>query len=723
MARLSERSEIAEIEWRRVTSIAWPTLSVVFGSQALFSESPIQMWQILYITGLILTGLLSWALLKYTNWNFSNTPIVIYLLASPIILGNQPDKPWMSIGLAAFGAVIYYATIERVLLALAVVLFITAFQTYVAHQNLSSITDKLDISYFYSYFSILWIGIMGIASVFIRRRYLEVAGSIQETVDHEMDSSFLRLKALKQVNEKDSRNLRLHGTVLNTLIYIRNLIDQKLTTEEAIGTLATEVRNLASETSAIDTANFMGKVERMIASRALKRIDVSVSPFDGGIDSAPVEESCLEIVRELILNCEKHTEATTAALTFSRRNQNEIRITFIENSLSTLTATEKESFLQRTRDSVTLQKLLTACGATMEISFTKGKRFRKVEVKIPYIDLESELKSTLEKSRITGLNDFSLNYVRASTLVGILSLPGYLLAGLRPLALLLTTLTVLGFYFVLQFPRSRPLLSLLLLSSLLIIPSLSYNINACSELGAIPWLFNHILTVGFFASIYFKNQILKWLPLLILSAECFYFPLSYPAQCQNILLGSLPGIPLIIVLALAVLSVRKREVKFDEEESLELARLARVLTSTDEYREKAYTFLLQDLSRFADSLEKGWGKELTVEEILLQIQKIQTFLICSEHFDSELIRGTFELFREKQMKNIPGRLTLLGENFALVDQGRPIKKIVRGINSIKGDGPANLTIINVNSLEFHFDGVPIDADSSFIDGIPVSVNQ
>jgi hypothetical protein len=122
-------------------------------------------------------------------------------------------------------------------------------------------------------------------------------------------------------------------------------------------------------------------------------------------------------------------------------------------------------------------------------------------------------------------------------------------------------------------------------------------------------------------------------------------------------------------------------------------------------------------------LEKGWGKELTVEEILLQIQKIQTFLICSEHFDSELIRGTFELFREKQMKNIPGRLTLLGENFALVDQGRPIKKIVRGINSIKGDGPANLTIVNVNSLEFHFDGGQIDGDLSFIDDIPVSVNQ
>ena len=723
MARLSERSEIAAIEWRRVTSIAWPTLSAIFGFQALISESPIRSWQILYLAGLAVAGLMSWALSRDSRLEFSSTPIVIYLLASPIILGSQPDKPWMSIGLAAFAAVIYYSTIEWAPLALSVVLLITAYQTFIGHQNLSSITDKLDISYFYSYFSILWIGIMGIASIFIRRRYLDVAGSIQETVDLEIDSSLSRLKALKQVNEKDSRNLRLHGTVLNTLIHIRNLIEQKLPTESAMRTLVAEVKSLASETVTLDKVDFLTKVENMISNRALNRIDVSLSPFDGDIDSPLVEESCLEIVRELILNCEKHTDATTAALAFGRKNQNEIRITLIENSISKFNATEKEIYLQRTRESKTLQKLLTACGATINISLTKGKKFRKIEVKIPSIDLEFELKSTLAKSRITGLNDFSLNYVRASTLVGILSLPGYLLAGLKPLTFLLTAITVIGFYFVLQFPRSRPLLSLLLLSSLLIIPSLSYNITACSDLGAIPWLFNHILTVGFFASTYFKNQIMKWLPLLILSAECFYFPLAYPAQCRNILLGSLPGIPLIIALVLSVLSVRKREVKFDEGESIELARLARVLTSTDNYRESAYAFLLQDLLKFSKHLEDFSFEKLGIEDIYLQIQKIQTFLICAEHFDSDLIRETFELFREKQMKNIPGRLTLLGENFVLLDQGRSITKIVELIDSIKSDGPANLTIMNVSSLEFHFDGFVASESPDSIDGIPVFFDQ
>jgi hypothetical protein len=435
-----------------------------------------------------------------------------------------------------------------------------------------------------------------------------------------------------------------------------------------------------------------------------------------------VEESCLEIVREIVLNSEKHTKATTAALTFARKIGNEIQITLIDNSVSNLSLKEKYDLLERTKESRTLQNLLVACGATIQISLTRGKGFRKIEVYIPRIDLEEELKSTLAKSRITGLNDFSLNYVRASALVALLSLPGYLIAGLKLIPLLLTAITVLGLFLILRFPRSRTLLSLLLLTSLLIIPTISQNEVACEELGPIPWLFNHILTVGFFVSIQIRNRLLKWIPILILSAECFYYPLTYPIQCKNIFLGSLPGIPLIIVLALSVLAVRKREVYFDEGESLEIARLARVISSSDRYREVAYTNLLQDLSKFSNMLTKDTEEALRPEVISLQIQKIQTFLVCAEHFDSELIRKTFELFREKQLKNVPGRLILMGENFANIDNEHSIDLIVSGLGKIKADGDANLTIVNVYRLEFHFEGGEVAEKPDSIDGIALFYN-
>jgi len=718
-----ESGEIAVIEWRRVTTIAWPTLSVIFGFQAYFAENPIQRWQTLYIGGLVLAGLISLALSRIPKFAFGSTPTVLYMMFSPLLLGNLPKNPWMSIGIVAFAAVIYYSTISNLSLAFAVVLFITGYQAYVAHKDLSSISDNIDISYFYSYFSTLWLLIMGIASIFIRRRYLEVAGSIQESVDLEIDTSLSRLKSLKQINEKDSRNLRLHGTVLNTLIYLRNLVAQNMSLGDSKNILIEEIRGLASETIFIDKRGFAAKVEAMVSARALNRIDVSIAPFRGEIDSPLVEESCLEIIRELILNSEKHTEATTAALTITKKIEQEIRITMIDNSISQLPLDEKYIVVEKTKDSRTLQNLLLACGATIKVSLSKRSRFRKIEIRVPYIDLELELKSVLARSRIAGLNDFSINYVRASALVALLSLPGYFFAGLKPLALLLTAATVLGLYLVLRFPDNKALLFLLLISSLLIVPTISHNVAACSDLSSIPWLFNHILTVGFFASIQFKNQILKWLPMLIFTAECFLYPIAYPKACQNIFLGSLPGIPLIIVLALTVLSVRRREVNFDEEESLEVARLARVLTSSDNYRESAYTALLEDLTSYANYLEKGSEDSTNLATISLQIQKIQTFLVCAEHFDSELVRKVFELFREKQMERVPGRLIFLGENFTLLDKNYSIDKIVEWLRSIKADSPANLTIVNVGSVEFHFDGVPDLQIQDLIDDIPVFIDR
>jgi len=714
-----ERNEIASIEWRRVTSIAWPTLSVICALQALVSERPTVRWQILYVAGLITAGLISWALSINQRIQFSNTPTVIYLLVTPILLGTQPKNSWISIGLVAFAAVIYFSAVENIYLAFSLILLITLYQTFVVQLDLSSISDRYDIAYFYSYFSFLWILIMGIASYFIRRRYLDVADDIQEIVDSEINTSINRLNSLKQVNEKDSRNLRLHGTVLNTLIHIRNLMQEGKPYKGVIPSFIREVQSLASESVLEAKRDFNGDLKKLITDRVLRRMDISLTPFYGQVESPLVEESCIEVIRELILNSEKHTEATSGAVTIAKKVGRGIRITFIDNSISQLSNQEKVVTLEKTKESRTLQKLLVACGGEIQVSMTKGKKLRKIEIQIPYIDLELELKATLEKSRVAGLNDFSLNYVRASLLVALLSFPGYLLNGLNSETLIFVASTIIGFFLVLRYPKSKSLLALLIFSGLSIIPSLSFDVQTCADLGAIPWLFNHVITVGFFAAIYIKKRIFRWLPIAILTAECFYYPLHYPTQCQNIFLGSLPGIPLIIVFALSVLAVRRREVYFDEDESLELGRLARALTSSDEYRENAYSNLIQDLLKFVQYFSDGPDKAVDAKSISLQIQKIQTFLVCAEHFDSQLIRKLFELFREKQELGIPGRLTLLGENFSTFDTEPSVDLLVTRLGEIKANGAASLTIVNVHTLELHFEGREVAEKPADIDGIPI----
>jgi hypothetical protein len=486
-----------------------------------------------------------------------------------------------------------------------------------------------------------------------------------------------------------------------------------------IPSLIREVQGLASESVLEAKRDFYEQIQNLIASRVLQRMDISLTPFYGQVESPLVEESCIEIIRELILNTEKHTDATSGAVTVAKKAGRGIRITFIDNSISNLPYYEKLVNLEKTKESGTLQKLLVACGGEIEVSMTKGKRLRKIEIQIPYIDLELELKATLEKSRVAGLNDFSLNYVRASILVALLSFPGYLLIGLNSETLILVASTIIGFVLVLRYPKSRSFLVLLIFSGLSIIPSLSLAVQTCADLRAIPWLFNHVITVGFFAAIYIKKRVIRWLPIAILTAECVYFPLQYPPDCQNIFLGSLPGIPLIIVLALSVLAVRRREVYFDEDESLELGRLARALTSSDKYRENAYSSLIQDLLKFVEFFSDGSDEAADAESISLQIQKIQTFLVCAEHFDSQLIRKLFELFREKQDLGVPGRLILLGDNFSTFKTESLVDVIVTRLRDIKADGAASLTIVNVHTLELHLEGGEVAEKPADIDGIPI----
>jgi hypothetical protein len=719
MALSTENQEIAVLEWKSVTSLAWPVLSVIFGFQALLAETPIKNWQIFYIIGLFISNSITWALSKFSRFTFSSTPIVLYLLISPIALGDLPRNSWMSIGLAIFAAVIYFSMLESLALSISVVVILTFFQSYVASKNLVSITDNLDISYLDSYFSTLWTLIMGIASIFIRRRYLVVAGLIQETVNEEIEKSISQLRKLKQVNEKDSRNLRLHGTVLNTLIYIKNLLGQGSSIGNAEEILIEEIKTLNSESHKLDSRNFLQKLEAMISQRALNRISVSITSFTEELDSPQLEESCIEIIRELILNSEKHTLATSAVISITRQGGNEIQISYIDNSVSHLPMRERYAAVEKSRESQTMQNLMDSYGARMTISLAKGRKFRKLEVYVPKINLELELKSTLAKSRVAGLNDFSLNYVRAGALVALLSLPGYFFAGLNRQTLTLTATMVICLYLVLKFPHSKLPTGLLFISALSIIPSVSYNISECSQLNPVPWIFNHILTVGFFAAIQFKNFFLKWLPILIFSIECIFFPIFYPVACQKIFLGSIPAIPLIIVLARSVLAIRKREVSFDDSESIEIARLARVLTSTDDYRENAYNKLLQDLSRFSGLLQMRTGDIVSVEQISLMIQRIQTFLVCSEHFDSELIRKTYELFTEKQLENIPGRVVLHGENFSHVESIHSIDGVMEALRAIKANRSVSLTVVNVDSPEFHFEGGKVFEGPTAVSGIPV----
>jgi predicted nucleic acid-binding Zn finger protein len=191
---------------------------------------------------------------------------------------------------------------------------------------------------------------------------------------------------------------------------------------------------------------------------------------------------------------------------------------------------------------------------------------------------------------------------------------------------------------------------------------------------------------------------------VILTLESIIFPIYYPRECQNLFLGSIPGIPIIILVSLAVLAVRKREVNFDELESFEAARMKQAFSDVDTYRETEFSKVLQNIESFGDSLPVDSINESQLERINLEIQKIQTFLVCSEYMDSALIRELFEFVRERQSRGILGRISIFGDNFEEVAAKIDSQRLIKEIRTILGKAPANITLIKGALLEIQIEG-------------------
>ena len=700
----SIRNEIAEVEWRRVTSIAWPALAAILLLQVFLAEDSFESWQFFYIIGLISTLALSWLLGRFEIIALNYFPLISYMIIAPIIIGERADNSWMSIGIITFAAAVYFGSSDKAIIALVSVTAISIFQSLISFQEISSFTDNSDLSYFNSFFSFVWIYIMGISTFYIRRRYLEVADSIQGIVESEMSESFSKLLSMKQVNQKDSRNLTLHGTILNTLIYLRNQIQLKSPTQTTVSNLKREIQELTSTIKISSSLSLEDSIRNVIDLRSRKRLEVTFAcNVDNSISEA-MRESCVELVRELILNSEKHTQATSASIKVIQKSTSVIEIVAIDNSTSSIAKALKTEEIAKSLESKSLKKLVTECGANLAVELISRGNLKKTSISIPLIDIQSELKTSLAKARVAGLNDFTMNFIRAGALVGFISLFGYFAVGMRPLPLAVTSVTTLLLYFALRFKNSVSILLLLTAFSASIIPTISLEAESCSDLYTIPWIFNLILVVSFFAIIQNQNRFTKWLPVVILTLESIIFPLYYPRECQNLFLGSIPGIPIIILVSLAVLAVRKREVNFDELESFEAAKMKQAFSDVDTYREAEFRKLLQDIKIFGESLPVDSLNESQLERINLEIQKIQTFLVCSEYLDSVLIRELFELVRERQSRGILGRISIFGDNFEEVSIKIDSEKLIKEIRAILGNAPANITLIKGALLEIQIEG-------------------
>ncbi len=706
MKNVTTDQEIPNLEWRRVTAIAWPALAVVSTLQAFLSEKEIRAWQIEFLLLNACALSISYFLHYKLSLKFAFTPVFFSLTLFPIVIGSEPSQSWVSLGLIILAGVIYFSAIVNTWIAVSLVLILSAAQVIIAFFEFESFSDNADLKLLNGYFSFVWVSILGLASIFIRKNYLKVAQSVEDLVASHLDKSLSRIRQASKINDQENSRLKLHGTFLNSLIFLRNSMATSEEVSKARELLRIEYENLANEETTKANSDFRFEVQKMVNQRTLKRIEVDIEDFSLPEITEDVQTKCIEIIREILLNFEKHTEVKWISIDVKTLRSEEVEI-LIKNDLPrSLPKNQRKDSVNGVFESATLRRIIQISQASLKSTLSKDKQLNLISVVMTKANEKKSLRESLALIRNVGLGDFATNYIRASTLVALLSLPGYLYMRLDPYVLATASILTIALVAMLVSKGSQAVNLLLGAFSLTLLPVLVLREEKCSQLVTMPWMFNLVLTVCFFFAINQNLSLARWIPLLGLSLQSSIIPLALPAECRNILLGSIPGIPLIIVSAFIVLRVRKKQLR-DDMFSVFTAEQNDLRTfSTSNLQRRYFDSLLREMKSFVDSLDSpSPDLMVNVQNLIL---RIQNYLTCSPYFDSKLIGRLYQYFDLRYARGFEGRFTILSDFSDYDEEIEDWSSIVKNLDAILDKHNCDTTLLKTQSIDFVFESsIPV----------------
>ena len=694
-----EESRLPFVEWKKITFIALPAISLLSLFQAYVNQGSLEPWLIWLTLGFFFFLILGVFLgIRYEiKLNFA--PLTIFLLLSPVLVADRATEPWISIGLVCMAAVIYFSVISNIYLAISTSLAITAWQAFVASLNLSSVSDSRDINYFYTYFATSWMLAVGIGSILIRRRYQEVTEEVDGLVADSLNETVGYLQKIQESNVSDSNNLRLHGTILNTLIYLKNNTLQKLEAAEIRKILLGDLKGLRPLSNKTSASNLGDQIKISLEERTLRRMRINLVETEIEITNEVTVGGVTEILREQVLNLEKHTDLESLEISFSSNMASGIQILTKVDAPKGTSAEEVDVLVAAFTRSISLEKLIESYRASFSVWWDSSSNQIIQEVFIPYLDFQEELQASIAEVRFTGLNDFAINYVRIAIFSGFMALAGFALAGIPLDEWLLIASLALGLLFATEKSKSNlPLVATSLLSAS-VLPYIFRIPNTCEDVLILPWIWNLLLVNGFLVALRVRNLFLQSLPLIVLFVQSFLYPQILPSSCQDILDGSLPAIPLIAILAFNVIRVRKREFDIDvqriEESALEFGAYGDINKGISQQYEK----LVSELENFALTQDFDLP-EIELDRVFeLEIQKIRAYLVSIEKYDSALIRKTYAFVANRLRKGLPTRLSLLGEFNSQLDSSVDIDRLLVAIENLIAKESVEIILATTKQLE------------------------
>jgi hypothetical protein len=728
VSKTTPGGELAQIEFRRLSTVAWLSIALLSIGQALTAQNPIASWQIYYVAGVVVTVGLSILIQVYAAYESSYVPLMVYLLVAPIVLGTAPENAWMSYGVLTIFTNLYLATIYRRNIAIVLMLGVTIFQVWVISLDLSSISDLADMRLLNTYFSSLWTMGTGVAFIIIRTRYLEASDKIEAEIVRIKERISARFQAISLQNRDDYRNLKLHGTILNTLIFAKNNPEFVRNRQNLVDSIDKELSDL--QTKKTDLKEDLKKtLEELLNRRTLKRIRVSKIEVSGRINDASIENNVLEIIREILLNLEKHTTVAEVQVLLHIGLDGDILLRISESAHFDVSSKNLEARISDALKSESLKRLLAIIPSQLAINTTPdGFGLVYTVTNLESTDRAGDPRE-IYRLRNANLIEFAENIGRGTAIFGLLFLPGYFFLGIEQNILMLLTLhALLVAYNVIKKSASKGWLSISTFFSLALPVVISQDFEACSNISFLPWLLNVVMMNALIFATEIRNKYLRWVPIVIISIELFILPQSYPSDCQNIFLGTIPAIPLIIAFALVLGSLRKRLYKQDSEQITSVFDDESNVRKYEDALEYEYKAIISELEDFGQELPTLSDSALSTR-IENSIQKIRAFLVCSEQFESEIIRQFYTFVIARLRDGAPTRLNILGEFFYQLDQGAPINDLLTKLSRILSEIPCEISLvklsmltIDINVEDEYVEGISKKIESIALDNIPIRLN-
>ena len=720
--------ELAQIEFRRLSTVAWLSIALLSIGQALTAQTPIASWQIYYVAGVVVTVVVSILIQAFAAYESSYVPLMVYLLVAPIVLGTAPENAWTSYGVLTIFANLYIATIYRRNIAIALMLGVTIFQVWVISLNLTSISDLADMRLLNTYFSSLWTMGTGVAFIIIRTRYLEASDKIEAEIVRLKERISARFQAISLQNRDDYRNLKLHGTILNTLIFAKNNPEFVRNRQNLVDSIDKELSDLQTKRTDLKE-DLKETLEELLNRRTLKRIRVSKIEVSGRISDASIENNVLEIIREILLNLEKHTTVAEVQVLLHIGIDGDILLRISESAHFDVSSTNLEARISDALQSESLKRLLAITPSQLAINTTPdGFGLVYTVTNLEATDRAGDPRE-IYRLRNSNLIEFAENIGRATAIFGLLFLPGYFLLGIEQNILILLTLhALLVAYNVIKKSASKGWLSISTFFSLALPVVISQNFEGCSNISYLPWLLNIVMMNALIFATEIRNKYLRWVPIVIISIELFILPQSYPSDCQNIFLGSIPAIPLVIAFALVLGSLRKRLYKQDSEQITSAFDDESNVRKYEDALEYEYKAIISELEDFGRELRTLSDSALSTR-IENSIQKIRAFLVCSEQFESEIVRQLYIFVIARLRDGVPTRLNILGEFFYQLDQGAPINDLLTKLSRILGEIPCEISLVKLSMLtidiyveEKYVEGISEKIESIDLDNLSIRLN-